>query len=43
MKAERWREIEDLLNAALEREPAERGLLLDRACANRTSRASSTA
>jgi non-specific serine/threonine protein kinase/serine/threonine-protein kinase len=34
MKAERWRQIEDLLNAAIEREPAERDLLLDRACAS---------
>ncbi|MDQ3802846.1 MAG: protein kinase [Acidobacteriota bacterium] len=33
MKAERWRQIEELLDAALEREPAERGPLLDRACA----------
>jgi non-specific serine/threonine protein kinase/serine/threonine-protein kinase len=33
MKAERWRQIEDLLDAALECEPAERGALLDRACA----------
>jgi non-specific serine/threonine protein kinase/serine/threonine-protein kinase len=36
MKTERWREIEDLLDAALERAPAERGLLLDRACADDT-------
>jgi non-specific serine/threonine protein kinase/serine/threonine-protein kinase len=32
MKAERWRQIEDLLDAALECEPAERAALLDRAC-----------
>jgi non-specific serine/threonine protein kinase/serine/threonine-protein kinase len=32
MKAERWRRIEELLEAVLEREPAERGPLLDRAC-----------
>lgn len=34
MKAERWRQIEDLLDAALDHEPAERALLLDRACAS---------
>jgi non-specific serine/threonine protein kinase/serine/threonine-protein kinase len=34
MKAERWRQIEDLLDIALERGPTERALLLDRACAN---------
>jgi eukaryotic-like serine/threonine-protein kinase len=33
MNAERWRQVEELLEAALEREPAERGSLLDRACA----------
>jgi non-specific serine/threonine protein kinase/serine/threonine-protein kinase len=33
MKAERWRQIEDLVDAALECEPAERAALLDRACA----------
>jgi eukaryotic-like serine/threonine-protein kinase len=33
MKAERWRQVEELLEAALEREPAERGPLLERACA----------
>src|SRR4028119_975781 len=32
MNAERWRQIEELLEVALEREPAEGGLLLDRAC-----------
>ncbi|HWS88129.1 MAG TPA: protein kinase [Pyrinomonadaceae bacterium] len=33
MNAERWRQVEELLEAALKHEPAERGPLLDRACA----------
>ena len=33
MTAERWREIENLLQAALERAPAERQAFLDQACA----------
>lgn len=33
MKAERWRQIERLYHAALEREPDERAAFLDEACA----------
>src|SRR5436309_2134234 len=33
MTPERWRQIEHLLQAALEREPAERAVLLERECA----------
>ena len=33
MKVERWQQIEDLLDATLECEPAARGAMLDRACA----------
>ena len=33
MKPERWQQIDDLLDAALEREPNERGAFLDEACA----------
>src|SRR6266567_6981816 len=33
MTPERWRQIEHLLQTALEREPAERAMLLERECA----------
>ena len=33
MTPERWRQVEEVLQAALEREPAERAALLDRECA----------
>src|SRR5262245_44574849 len=33
MKQERWRQIDELLDAALERDPKERAAFLDEACA----------
>ena len=34
MRAERWRQIDEIFQAAIDRDPAERGAFLDKACAS---------